>query len=229
MSDVVAFDAADTLFHNRALAQLYADWARSADPRLQPEQLDRAIGVVGGRGLWPEDSATTDERLDRWFEFYRLVLAEAGFGPAEGRVRARACAATVVDPAGYALFDDVPPVLDALDARGMPMAVVSNFDALLGPILDAVGLRDRFRVVVSSYDVGCYKPDPLIFHTAAQRLGVPPAAVLFVGDSPYSDIGGATAAGMAAVLVDRSAAHPDFPGPRITRLTELPPWLDAAG
>lgn len=45
------------------------------------------------------------------------------------------------------------------------------------------------------------KPAPTMFHVAAELLGAPPSSVLVVGDRVDTDIAGATAAGMPAVLV----------------------------
>ncbi|SCF00312.1 HAD family hydrolase [Micromonospora mirobrigensis] len=217
----VLFDAADTLFHNRGLAELFDGWERAGDPKLTRTWLDAAIRTVGGRGLWPADSATGRERRAAWTDFYRLAFLEGGHPPPAAAAYAAECAGQVVDPAAYRLFADVPEVLDALDSRGLPLGIVSNFDPLIWPILDRLDLRRRFGAIVTSYDVGCYKPDPRIFRIATDRLGVPTGDVLFVGDSPYSDVGGAAAAGMAAVLVDRTGAYPDFAGPRVTDLRAL--------
>ncbi|MFC0003446.1 HAD family hydrolase [Micromonospora siamensis] len=217
----VLFDAADTLFHNRGLADLFDGWERDGDPRLTRACLDAAIRTVGGRGLWPADSATGSQRRAAWTDFYRLAFLEAGHPPPAAAAYAADCAGQVVDPAAYRLFGDVPEVLDALDAQGLPLGIVSNFDPLIWPILDRLDLRRRFGAIVTSYDAGCYKPDPRIFRIATDRLGVPAEDVLFVGDSPYSDVGGAAAAGMTAVLVDRTGAHPDFAGPRVTDLRAL--------
>lgn len=222
MSDAVIFDAADTLFYNRGLAALLDSWDQVGDPMLTRSCLDAAIQKVGGRGLWPSDSATEQERHAAWTHFYGLAFLEAGHAPPTAAACAADCADQVVDPAAYELFGDVPEVLDALEAHGLPLGIVSNFDPLIWQILDRLDLRRRFRSIVTSFDAGCYKPDPRIFRRGADELGVPARAVVFAGDSPYSDVGGATAAGMAAVLVDRARRYPDFAGPRVTDLRSLP-------
>jgi FMN phosphatase YigB (HAD superfamily) len=55
-----------------------------------------------------------------------------------------------------------------------------------------------FDVVVISGEVGLRKPDPAIYELAAQRLGLPPAQVVFVDDLP-SNVQGAVAAGMVGI------------------------------
>jgi putative hydrolase of the HAD superfamily len=113
-------------------------------------------------------------------------------------------------------FADVPPALRLLDERGLALAVVSNGDCSLGESLEAAGLR--FEVVVDSATSGSVKPDPAIFHHALGRLGVAAGRALHVGDDPANDLGGARAAGIDAVLIDRSSDR--APG-SIGALTEL--------
>ena len=57
-------------------------------------------------------------------------------------------------------------------------------------------------IVVSGRE-GVAKPDPRIFHAAAQAAGVAPHEVLHVGDDPALDVLGGLAAGMQTVWVNR--------------------------
>jgi glucose-1-phosphatase len=41
-----------------------------------------------------------------------------------------------------------------------------------------------FDVAISSHQVGLYKPDPQMYLTALDRLGVPPDRVMFFDDVP---------------------------------------------
>jgi FMN phosphatase YigB (HAD superfamily) len=50
-----------------------------------------------------------------------------------------------------------------------------------------------------SADYAVRKPNPLLFETAAARLGVPPRDIWFVGDRLDTDVAGATAVGMTTV------------------------------
>ena len=56
----------------------------------------------------------------------------------------------------------------------------------------------------SSAVVGHAKPAPAVFEAALEIAGVAPDEALHVGDSLDNDIEGARAAGIRAVLVDRS-------------------------
>lgn len=107
-------------------------------------------------------------------------------------------------PTPWRVFDDVLPTLEAARERGLKLAVVSNWDNRLQPLLWALKLGGRFEVVVNSYNPDHAKPAPEIFHLAVRALGLAPAEVLHIGDSREEDFEGARAAGLAALWLDRS-------------------------
>ncbi|MEV1076540.1 HAD family hydrolase [Micromonospora parva] len=97
----------------------------------------------------------------------------------------------------------VPEVLAHIhDAhRRVPFAVVSGSTrASVTASLDALGLLDRFDVLVCADDYTRAKPDPEAFLLAARQLGVPPESCLVFEDTDLG-IQAATAAGMASVRV----------------------------
>ena len=60
-----------------------------------------------------------------------------------------------------------------------------------------------FQFVVFSQDCGVEKPDPTIFHIAAEKAGCSQHELLHVGDSLENDIGGAINTGIKCVWVNR--------------------------
>lgn len=103
----------------------------------------------------------------------------------------------------------VPDVLAHIhDAhRRVPFAVVSGSTrASVTASLDALGLLDRFDVLVCADDYTRAKPDPEAFLLAAQHLGVPPADCLVFEDTDLG-IQAATAAGMASVRVPQQRSR----------------------
>ena len=84
--------------------------------------------------------------------------------------------------------------LEDLRARGLGLAVVSNWDCSLAGHLAAAGIH--VDVVVTCAGAGVAKPSPEIFQQALARLGVSARRALHVGDQP-EDEQGAKAAGMA--------------------------------
>ena len=119
-------------------------------------------------------------------------------------------------PRHFRAFDDVAPVLDALDALGIPYGAVSNnVHDYQRAKLDAAGL-DRITVLVGIDAVDAAKPDPAIFLEGVRLLGTDPSRTLYVGDNPVVDARGAQDAGLPALWVERSrnadlrAAHQDL-------------------
>src|SRR5262249_41006128 len=131
----------------------------------------------------------------------------------------------LTDAIAFRVFDDVLPTLSALRAAGVRLAVVSNWDVSLVPPLERVGIADRFEHVVHSAGVGATKPDPRVFEAALALLGLPADRVLHVGDDPVNDVQGARAAGIRALLLDRSGAASGEDA--IASLTELAPLVGA--
>lgn len=81
-------------------------------------------------------------------------------------------------------------LLDAADAAGVPVGIVSN--ALCGQVhidfLDAHGLTGRFAVAIHSDEVKVRKPNPEMIWLAARALGVEARDAWYVGDNFDRDV-----------------------------------------
>jgi putative hydrolase of the HAD superfamily len=82
------------------------------------------------------------------------------------------------------------------------LAVVSNFDQRLLPLLEALKLSPLLDAVVVSSVVGAAKPSPLPLQAALQQLELPAEQVWHIGDSP-EDQASAAAAGIRCLLIKR--------------------------
>jgi putative hydrolase of the HAD superfamily len=109
-------------------------------------------------------------------------------------------------------YPDAAPALGRLRLLGIRSAVVSNWDVSLRGVLGEVGLGGLVDEVVVSAEVGAKKPDPAIVESALRRLRCPAGKALLVGDSPETDVAGAQAAGVRAVLLDRAGTTADTEG-----------------
>ena len=86
-------------------------------------------------------------------------------------------------------------------------------------MLDLIGLADAFDVIVSAEDVTLGKPDPQVFLTAAERLGVLPARSVVVEDA-QAGVEAGKRAGMRVIGVGEA----DLEGAdrRVRSLKDLP-------
>lgn len=86
-------------------------------------------------------------------------------------------------------------VVRALRARGLEVAVVSNWDIGLTEQLERLGVASLFTAIVTTAEAGAAKPEPAVFRLALEKMGVGAERALHVGDEP-GDEDGARAAGM---------------------------------
>ena len=125
-------------------------------------------------------------------------------------------------PKSFALFGDVAPTLTRLKEMGLSTGVLSNLAEPLPPIVASLGIDSHLDVLVTSLEVGAEKPDPRMFQAALNKVGISPNEAVHVGDQYHSDVGGAKAVGIHAVLLDRGNWRPDITDcPRIANLTDL--------
>lgn len=97
----------------------------------------------------------------------------------------------------------IPEVIEHIEAKHgrIPLAVVSGSRRKsVVHSLSALGLLEKFDVLVCAEDYARGKPAPDCFLTAAARLGVEPGDCLVFEDTTMG-IDAATAAGMASVRV----------------------------
>lgn len=117
------------------------------------------------------------------------------------------------------LYDDARPALARLAAR-YPIVSLTNGNAEL----ERIGLADFFVGSVTARGFGVAKPDARIFQAAAALTGMPPDAVLHVGDDALLDVLGAQRAGLQAAWTNRGGAawaHEERPHLEVAELGAL--------
>ena len=96
-------------------------------------------------------------------------------------------------------YEGVPELVRGLRAGGVPLAIHSNkSDALTHDIVAALLDPEDFVAVHGARPDAPLKPDPAVALAIAARFGLPPARVVYLGDS-LVDMRTATAAGMLPV------------------------------
>ena len=86
-----------------------------------------------------------------------------------------------------------------LRARKVPVGIISNSEGFLAELVEELGHRALFEVIIDSGKVGVDKPDVRIFQLAAEALGVGVEQIVHVGDAWEADVLGARAAGAQAI------------------------------
>lgn len=146
--------------------------------------------------------ASPSRSVELWYDIYRFMCHLTGvLDDVEGV--AHDMFQEYLKPENWMVYPDVPDILRTLKREGLKLAVVSNWDAGLTDLIRGLGLLPYFDEVVASAAVGYRKPDPAIFGIACERLGLPAAVCVHVGDNVEADGDGAASAGIGAVILDR--------------------------
>ena len=108
-------------------------------------------------------------------------------------------------PAPWFVYPDVKPALTQWRDRGIDLAVLSNFDSRLYPVLDGLKLTEFFSNMTISTQVGAAKPDRKIFAAALQKCDCALEEIVHIGDSLTADYAGAINVGIQAFWLNRNA------------------------
>ncbi len=105
------------------------------------------------------------------------------------------------------LYPSVVDGLNYLQSRGHTLACITNkAKQFTEPLLRAMGIRERFALVISGDTLARKKPDPLPLLHAAEVFEVAPGSALMIGDS-VNDVTAARAAGFKVVCVSYGYNH----------------------
>jgi 2-phosphoglycolate phosphatase len=144
--------------------------------QLRPMVGSGARGMVGRAfGVGPDD-ARFPELRDAFLSIYEARLARL-----------------------TAVFAEVVPLLDALEADGLRWGIVTNkATRFTAPLVSALGLDARAAAVVCGDTTPHAKPHPAPLLEAARRIGAVPQHCIYVGDD-LRDVQAGRAAGMRTV------------------------------
>jgi beta-phosphoglucomutase family hydrolase len=154
--------------------------------------------------------------------------------PTEVRIlslRKEAIYREVVREQGMVALPGVELWLKVLQEAGIPCVIGSSTHREnIVTTLDVLGLSGFFADMVTSEDVKVGKPNPEVFLTAAQRLGVEPGEAIVFEDALVG-IAAAHAAGMRVVAVattepKEKLAHADWVVDRLDELSVAELWTN---
>ncbi|TDT16156.1 HAD superfamily hydrolase (TIGR01509 family)/beta-phosphoglucomutase family hydrolase [Ilumatobacter fluminis] len=182
--------------HERAWADLFADYDFTPDdylasvdgrPRYDGVQTflrSRGVELPWGDPSDPPGDTTVCAMGNRKNDSFNAVLERDGIAPYPG---------TMV-------------VIDALDAAGVPSAIVSS-SRNARAVLAAAEITDRFVTVVDGTTAAeehlAGKPDPAMFLAAAAHVDVDPARCIVVEDATSGVAAGAAGGFSLVIGIDR--------------------------
>jgi putative hydrolase of the HAD superfamily len=229
----VFFDAAGTLFEtHEPVGKTYARIARAYGVGASAETIDAAFRHTF-RDASPLAFGAAREsqelrRLER--DWWRRLVATTFAGLGEF-IDFEAFFNTLfeffADPAHWVADPEALPTLSTLRERGLTLGVISNFDFRLYRILDGLGLSRWFDSITISTEAGYAKPSTKLFEAALEQHRLAPGEAVHVGDSEHLDLAGASAAGMAAVLINRKLRERVSIANRIAHVSALRATINA--
>lgn len=214
--DACVFDAYGTLFDFNSAAsaakdELGDDWQRLSDLwRLKQLQYTWLRGLAEHHAdFWQ----VTGDALD--FALATLKIARPG-------LRERLMNLYLQ----LSTYPEVPAMLRELKSRGIKLAILSNGNpSMLAAVVANSGLQDVFDAVLSVEEVGVYKPHPLVYGLASQRLAIAPSRICFLSSNGW-DAHSAKAFGFRVIWCNRFGQAPEripeTPDGEITDLSALP-------
>lgn len=185
MLEAVIFDWDGVVVDSSAAHK--ASWEQLAEERsliLPDDHFTLSFGrtnsvIIPDIFRWTLDEEFIKGLADRKEFLYREKLKETGLDPLPGALN---------------FFQD-------LKDAGIPMAVgTSSPMKNVETVIEMIGAKDFFDVIISSEDVQVGKPDPEVFLKAAAALGIAPEGCVVFEDSLYG-IQAALAAGMKSVAL----------------------------
>ena len=127
-----------------------------------------ARGMIGLAFGWTPEHPDYEQLKEEFFLNYEACLTERTFA-----------------------FDGVPQLIRQLDDMRMPWGVVTNKSKrFTEPLTQAMSLFSSAAVVISGDTTPHAKPHPAPLLEAAKRLGVDPAACVYVGDDERDIVAG---------------------------------------
>lgn len=142
------------------------------------------------------------------------AFADAGASAAQA---AEAFAFFCAERQKVEFYPDALPALARLATR-YRLGVISNGFA----DVHAIGIGAHFHSVLTAHEVGAAKPDPRIFAACIERMGLPPASMIYVGDDPANDVVAPRAAGWQSAWINRAGrSWPELPEAAVTPAPEF--------
>jgi putative hydrolase of the HAD superfamily len=188
---LICFDVGGTLLHpaepiGRTYARLAAPYGAVLDPLIVDQKFRHAFRSLKNRpaGTIPRDG---DDR-PWWREIVRLSLEGQPLPtsfPAE-RFFLQLYEA-YAEPKAWLLYPEVEETLLTLHQHHYRLAVLSNWDQRLHPVLAGHHLTPLFTDLFISAELGLAKPQPALYRHVLKKTNLRAEQILLVGDDPEFD------------------------------------------
>jgi 2-haloacid dehalogenase len=127
-------------------------------------------------------------------------------------------------------YPEVKDTLIILKQRGLKTAMLSNGSpAMIESMVNNSGIKHLIDLALSVEEVGIYKPSPLVYRLAVERLSVEPEEISYQSSNTW-DVAGAASFGFRVVWINRFNQKPErlpfYADAEIKSLLDLPGLLE---
>ncbi|MBN2076081.1 MAG: HAD-IA family hydrolase [Dehalococcoidales bacterium] len=150
--------------------------------------------------------------------YYRIICAKLGIDANDELIEDLARA--YVEECNFTLYPDTIPVLEQLANNGIILGVISDAWPSLHNKYFSLGIRYYFKSFTISAEVGCCKPDELIYRKAIDEIGIVPENLLFVDDD-FDNVKGAIRTGINGIVMLRNKDVTISEVPCVKELSEI--------
>ncbi len=106
-------------------------------------------------------------------------------------------------------YPEVNDTLSILKQRGLKTVILSNGSpTMLEEMIDNSGVKHLIDLILSVEEIGVYKPSPLVYQLAVERLGVEPKEISYQSSNAW-DVAGAASFGLQVAWVNRFSQKPE--------------------
>ncbi len=216
----ITFDAAGTLMRPwPSVGSVYAEAARDRGYAVEDGEINERFYRVFSETQSAKSAFEGDER-----GFWRMIVGRTfeGFCPKEIHDSLfEELWETFAEGKCWRLADEAVETLQVLGTRGYRLAVLSNNDSRLRPVLRDLGVSGLFEELFISSEIGFEKPSQEIFQEVERVLGTTPKDMFHLGDSYSRDVQGALSAGWRTSLYSEKECKLPDDVSRIERFREL--------
>jgi len=140
-----------------------------------------------------------------WWEYYEIhfkkIFELAGLDESRAAYLAKKVREEYMDRKMWHLYDDVIVTLKKVKEIGFENIILSNHIPELIEITEALGIKNYFRKIYSSANIGYEKPNVKIFEYVINDLKTGKGDCIMVGDSYEADVAGALRSGIKVIMV----------------------------
>jgi putative hydrolase of the HAD superfamily len=106
------------------------------------------------------------------------------------------------------IIENAIEVVHTLKNNGFKVALLSNSSEISHLVIEKLGIKNLFDVVVISCDYGFLKPDPRIFQITLDKLELSNKEVVMIGDKITTDVLGAKMLDIDIIYFNKSEKKP---------------------